>query len=348
MKSHSIRKILLIRFSSLGDIIMTTAMIRCVRLAYPNAQIDMIVRADFLDLIRDNPHLNAKIGLDRRSGFRGLVALYHRIQSERYDLIYDAHRSLRTLFMMPFLRARHKAYFAKHYLRRNLSLVFKLPWLKGMGRFLERYITPLHKYGVRYDGLGPEMFTSIEKDEAVQKKMPLPGPKDAIWVGLIPSAQWPGKRWPIRHFRSTVEKIVEGTNWKVFVFGGKSDGFCHEIVSGLPADRVVNGQGKLSISETASILKKCRFVIANDTGLMHMADALNVPQVLIFGPTSADLGCLPFHPLTQIAERSLWCRPCSKNGEAPCIRLRRVCLEDLPPSNVFSLALTLAKKIARK
>jgi lipopolysaccharide heptosyltransferase II len=329
------RKILLLRFSSLGDIVMTTAMIRCVRARFPRAQIDMAVREDFLGLIADNPHLDRKLSLSRGSGVRGLLALLKDINRERYDLVYDAHRSLRTLFLMPLIRAGGKRYYRKRYLKRNLALTFKLPFLKGEKRFLEKFVEPLYAEGVRYDGGGPEIFIDTSIDAVAKQKAQLPTTAHRR-IGVIPNAQWQGKRWPLEKFRGLIEKLVKDTSHQVVVFGGPEDTFCEKLVDQMPRDRVFNLQGKLNLRETSAILKTCDLVVANDTGLMHMADALGVPSVLILGPTSGDLGCLPFHPRAQIVERDLWCRPCSKNGQAPCIRGRRICLEEIPVESVWS------------
>jgi heptosyltransferase-2 len=338
----SLRKICLIRFSSLGDIVMATPLIRCARRAFPKAQIDMVVREDFLDLIRHNPHLDNKIGLPRGSGLRGLKELRERLNHERYDLIYDAHRSLRTLWLMPRLRADYRVYYKKHYFRRNLSLTFKLPWMRGMPRMLQRYVEPLEPFGVRYDGGGPELFVDEADRARAVAKIALPRHPGPLTVGLIPSAQWPGKRWPIGNFRKVLERLVADTRFSAMVFGGPEDTFCASLCEGLPADRVVNAQGPLTIAESAALISRCGLVVANDTGMMHVADALGVPPVLILGPTSEELGCLPFHPKSEILEQQLWCRPCSKNGEAPCIRRRRYCLERTSPENVFHALLRLA------
>jgi len=318
----TIRKILILRFSSLGDIVMTTAMVRAMRQRFPLARIDMVVREDFLDLIRENPHLDGKIGLPRGSGMKGLLELRSRLKKERYDLIYDAHRSLRTRFLVPLLPAEHKAYYPKHYLRRALALTFKLRILPRT-RFLEKFIEPLLPFGVVYDGKGPEMYASAEARTTALQKVPVP---QGRLVGVVPSAQWPGKRWPLDRFRATLEKLLATTNYAFVVLGGREDTFCTELCAGLPAARVVNAQGKLSLAESIAMVGECKLVIANDTGLMHVADAMGIPSVLFLGPTSAELGCLPFHPETKVLEHDLWCRPCSKNGQAPCIRKERFCL----------------------
>lgn len=339
------KKILVLRFSSLGDIVMTTAMVRALRKRFPSAQIDMVVRRDFLDVIKHNPHLNQKIGLDRKEGWRGLFRMARAINQEKYDLIYDAHRSLRTLLLMPFLKAPEKAYYKKHYVRRNLALLFKLPLLKKSKRFLEKFIEPLARYGVSYDGLGPEMVVAEEARASAFAKFPSLKEATSL-VGIVPSAQWRGKRWPLPYFRSLLKKLLIQNDSTYVIFGGPSDTFCENIYYGLPVDHVVNTQGKLSIAECAAVIEKCDYVIANDTGLMHVADALNIPTLSFLGPTSGELGCLPFHRRSVILEKDLWCRPCSKNGQAPCIRAKRYCLTDITPDEAFSAAVQLHKAIS--
>lgn len=333
------KKILILRFSSLGDVIMTTAMIRCLRTAYPGARIDMIVRQDFLDLIQFNPHLSHAWGLPRQSGVRGLLRLLRDINAVGYDMVYDAHRSLRTRLLLPWIRAGKKARFDKQYLRRALLMTFKLP-LVSERRFLERFVDPLHRWGVRYDGGGPEVHIDSGSEASALAKCGLVA-DGRPRIGIVPSAQWDGKRWPAERFREVIQKLLVHTGDQILVFGGPQDTFCTSICEGLDAQRVINTQGRLSLLESGALLRVCSMVIANDTGLMHLADALGVPSVLIFGPTSAEMGCLPFHPQSRIVENKLWCRPCSKNGQAPCIRSRRWCLELTTADRVLSEALAL-------
>lgn len=342
-----IQKILIFRFSSLGDIVMATPMIRVLRQKYPYAQIDMVVREDFLDLVKHNPHLDAKIVLNRKEGISGVFKLLKRLNREHYDVIYDAHRSLRTLFLMPFLRAEKKLYFDKMYIRRSFALTLKLRLLKHLPRTLVRYIEPLKEIGVTYDQKGPEVFfTEAEKESALSKSGLKK--KGAMLVGIIPSAQWPGKRWPDMRFRELLQKLLNDSRFQFIVFGGKADSFCDEICKGLPEDRVLNAKGKLTIAECAALINDCSFVIANDTGLMHVADALNVPSLLFLGPTSKELGCLPYHPKAVVLEHDLWCRPCSKNGEAPCIRKERYCLTMTTTEMAYQATLQLASQVGPK
>lgn len=348
-RAESIRKILVLRFSSLGDVVMTTAMVRSLRRRFPTARIDFAVREDFLALLDKNPALDRVFALPRRGGWKGLVRFTKELRAENYDLVYDAHRSLRSRFMLPWLKAKFVRRFSKHYLRRALALTFKLPLLDGR-RFLDRFIDPLKDLGVREDVLGPEVHYEARKLSAALAKLRLGAPPPQGWIALIPSAQWPGKRWPENRFHEVLQKLLASTPYDFVIFGGPEDHFCQTIETALPNSlrkRVHQGQGLLDLREAIALLSTCRFTIANDTGMMHVADALHVPSVLIFGPTSSALGCEPFHPLSIVVENKLWCRPCSKNGEAPCIRSQRFCLTLTDASRVAEAALTLDRRLSR-
>ena len=313
-------------------------MIRCLRTRFPEARIDMVVRDDFHALIAHNPHLDLKIGFARSSGAWGLFRLWNQLKKNDYDLVYDAHFTLRSRLLTLFLRPRVSVHLQKHYLRRALSLTLKLPLMRHFDRLLNRYIEPLKEFGVTFDGKGPELFGPGQELLYRRQSRTVPLPV----LGLIPSAAWPGKRW--NQFGPLAKLVVEKTDWKIVLFAGPNDGFCAHLLDGLDPARVKNLQGRLSLPDTMLGLLDCDFVVANDTGLMHMADALGVPPVVVLGPTSRELGCLPFHPLSRVVEKSLWCRPCSKNGQAPCIRGRRYCLE-IEPNTVFEAARAVVEQL---
>jgi len=109
-----IQSILILRFSSLGDIVMTTPMIRALRRQFPYARIDMVVREDFIDIIKNNPHLDQKIAFPKKGGTGALLKLIQHLRKTHYDLVYDAHKSLRTALLMPFINATHKRYYQTH------------------------------------------------------------------------------------------------------------------------------------------------------------------------------------------------------------------------------------------
>jgi ADP-heptose:LPS heptosyltransferase len=320
---------------------MTTPLIRSLRKRFPYARIDMVVREDYGDLVKYNPHLDTVILFPHDKGVITLLTLARRLSRERYDIIYDVHRSLRSRLLMLAVSGGTKLRYPRQYFRRALMLIFKITRLQSTIRLAIRWFGPLARFDVHYDFKATEIFVSSEAKSAVIQKFPELASKDS-WVGLVPSARWPGKRWPEANVRKLVQQILDKTPWRLLIFAGPEDGFCSSIAE--KSDRVLHAMG-LSLAEVGAALNVCSFVVANDTGLMHMADALGKPVVLILGPTTIHLGCKPFHPLSRIVEKeSLWCRPCSKNGQAPCIRGHRHCL-DIPVDEVMGHVLSLGRNL---
>ena len=329
-------KILILRFSSLGDITMATAIPRLLRTKFPDAQIDMAVREDYHDLVEWNPHLTNKIYLSRGEGFKGLLQLTERIKSTKYDLIIDAHRSLRSMFICLATPGVEKIYFNKRTLKRLILILFKISLFKEIDLQIVEYIKPLKKYGIEYDGAGTEVFIPNNIKDKVKSVLSsrIPSYRKKKLIGLVPSAQWPGKRWSSGSFDALAGMIVEKLNADVIMIGGKSDHFCADIAA--KYKNVYSFAGQFSIAESAAALSECDVVIANDTGMMHVAEAVGKDVIGIMGPTSYEFGCYPFRKTSRVVELDMWCRPCSKNGQGPCIRWgQRPCLNNITPEMVF-------------
>jgi len=331
-----ILKILIIRYSSLGDITMATVLPRHLRKRFPNAKIDMTVREDFRELIEWNPYLDEKIYIPRDQDIKTLIGIALDVRARKYDLIVEAHRSLRSrvvCLLNPFVK---KALFNKKSIRRFLLIYFKINMLKNAKKQMIEYLEPLKKYGITYDGKGTEVFFSKEVMEDVKKqfsstikdfgKRPL--------VALAPSAHWPGKRWSAENFKVLCGKILDNFDVDIIILGGVNDHFCNDIAK--PYSRVYSFAGAFSIAGSAAALSLCKLSVCNDTGMMHVSEAVGVDTIGIMGPTSKEFGCYPYRPGSKAVELDMWCRPCSKNGSGICIRMgKRPCLNDISPEMVY-------------
>ncbi|MEI6092567.1 MAG: glycosyltransferase family 9 protein [bacterium] len=337
-------KILIIRFSSLGDIAMATALPRVLRKKFSSAMIDMVVREDFKDLIEYNPYLNDKIYLSRGAGLSGLFKLTKQIRQNKYDLIIDSHRSLRSFFICLFTPGVTKTYFNKRTLKRLLLIFLKINLFKKVDCQMIEYIKPLEKYGINYDGKGTEIFIPenirTKTKDLLSKK--IPDFKKKKLIGLVPSAQWPGKRWPSDYFDKLAGMIVDKLDSDVLIVGGKDDVFCSDIAR--KNKRVYSFAGELDVFGSAIALSECDAVVSNDTGMMHVAEAVGKDVIGIMGPTSYEFACYPYRDGSRTVELNLWCRPCSKNGQGLCIRMgKRPCLNDINPDMVFEELLEFLK-----
>jgi len=329
-------KILILRFSSLGDIAMATALPRHLRKRFPDAQIDMAVREDYKELVEWNPYLNDKLYIARHEGFCGLWKLTKEVRRRKYDLIIDAHRSIRSSFVCmlnPFVK---KVYFNKRTFKRLILIFFKLNLFKKVDLQIVEYLKPLSKLGINYDGLGTEIFVPSKINNKVSEMLntmiPTMGAK--LLVGIVPSAQWPGKRWPVDKFMGLTRILSEKIDCNIVIVGGGKDSFCDDIAA--VAENAYSLAGKVSMIESAVALSLCDIVVANDTGMMHVAEAVGTDVIGIMGPTSYEFGCYPYRSTSRVVELDMWCRPCSKNGKGPCIMLgKRPCLNCITPDMVF-------------
>ncbi|MFH1223073.1 MAG: glycosyltransferase family 9 protein [Pseudomonadota bacterium] len=329
-------RILIIRFSSLGDITMATAMPRVLRKKFPDAEIDFATAEEFKDVIEWNPYLDKKMYLSRGGGIGELFRVLREIKSNKYDVIIDAHRSIRSTIICMLTPSVKKLYLNKRTLQRLLLIYLKLNVFKRIELQIVEYIKPLKRLGVFYDGKGTEIFIPADVKERVKKAMLVKiknfGQKKL--VGFVPSAHWPGKRWSVDNFKDLAGLITKELGADIIIVGGKKDTFCADIARSY--DNVHSFAGEFGIAESAAALSMCELVVANDTGMMHVAEAVEVDVVSIMGPTSYEFGCYPHRPKSRVVEIDMWCRPCSKNGQGVCIRSgKRPCLNDVTPEMVL-------------
>ncbi len=333
-------KILILRFSSLGDIVMSTALPRVLKNTFSGSNIHMAVRSDFRDLIEWNNNIDRKIYLEKNEGLRGLVKLIKSIKTEKYDLIIDAHKSMRSSLICLFTPGVRKVYFNKRTLKRLVLIFFKINLFSKIDLQILEYIKPLKKLGVSYDDKGTKIFLpqdAIDKADKILRE--LINKKNTKIIGMVPGAHWPGKRWPAYKFRCLAGLIEKNMDAIVLIVGAKKDLFCDDIVKGY--SKVFSFAGKLSMIESAAMLSKCDVVISNDTGMMHVAEAVGSDVIGLMGPTSREFGCYPYRETSRVIELKMWCRPCSKNGKGLCIRFgKRPCLNNIEPASVFE---TLSK-----
>lgn len=337
------KKILIIRFSSIGDIVQCLSV--ASRLAELNAEIHWVTRADLSLLLDAHPSLHRIFRLERREGFSGLLRLIFELRRQNYTHIYDAHNNLRSRLItwalgIPFING-HLPWHGPRILRRNLHrwkrfllLRFHKDLFRKPASGQRDLLEALTKWGLS-ESLPPtpvifcgQKFESAARARLAAKNWP-------SVMGLVPSAAYELKRWPIESF---AELIASLPNEKFWIFGGPDDHFLEALVKVAP-DRVENLAGKLNLAETAGHVAICKSVVANDTGVLHIAEQLGRPTIALMGP--APFG-FPSRPTTKILERDLYCRPCSKHGQGPCVNPEfQKCLRDIRAPEVIAKLQTL-------
>lgn len=343
--------IVILRFTSLGDVVKATILPRVIRARYPGARITMVTAEAHLPLIEANPHLDRAIGFQRRAGLGGLRRLARELRAERVDLVVDVHRSLRSRLLAAWLGAPRVPY-RKHSMARYLLVHFGWSWFRASLRKDQEFVEALGVFGVRDDGRGTEIsLARVLDDLSVAKRFAEPLAAIRRWreagrpvIGIAPVAAWELKRWPLEHVRALMEAYVRETQGGIVLFGGAGDRDVPPLAVGLEAHAVAIAGGA-SLLESAWFASQCDAMIANDTGMSHLAEAVGRDAIVLFGPTSEEWGYFPVRPGSRVMERGLHCRPCTRMGEGRCTHpLHKACLVTITPESVLAALLDVLRK----
>lgn len=342
-----IKKVLIIRFSSFGDVLQTLSVAGRIGLEWPEAEIHWVTRSEFTPLIQDHPNVFKVWSLEKKNGLTGLIYLAKILKRQNFTHIYDAHNNLRSRFLSILLGGilfwkrvvgaqtllRRPIYRFKRFLLFRFKInLFPQPF-NGQAALLK----PLKAWGLSTEAPGlPQLYlkSTPKQDEPTDSNQStielLELPKQ--FIALAPSAAFFLKRWPIEHFKKLIRLLPDNS---FVILGGPDDTFCEELHQ-LDPTRVLNLSGKLTLLQSSKVVAKAQLLIANDTGLMHVAEQTGIPCIALMGP--APFG-FPSRPMTRVLEISLPCRPCSKHGQGPCINPEfHKCMKDIRPELVASEA----------
>lgn len=329
MNLSKINKILIIRLSSLGDVLLTTPLIRTLKSSYPNLQIDFIVRSEYESTLKFNPNINNLITLERNYKKEKVRS---QIIKENYDLIVDLQNNLRSRYLTHGYSLKTVRY-KKPYLSRILLVKLKINRFKQVIPIPVRYANSLPNFELDQKGL--ELFVPEgEKSEIADDKV----------IGLCPGSRHLTKMWPKEYFIELGNQLIK-SNYKVALFGGKDDmAICNDIST--KVDGALDLSNNNNLIKLAVNMRACKAVVCNDSGLMHSALALNIPVVSIFGSTVKEFGFFPYKGKNIVLENNLLsCRPCSHIGLDKCPKNHLDCLNKITPITVLEAVKKITNKI---
>jgi len=322
LKLNAVRKLLIVRLSSLGDILLTTPMIRTIKNQYPGIEIDFVLRKEFHDLLRLNTCINNIFFYD--SNKEEVGRLGSMINDNGYDLIVDLQNNFRSKILLkkpgcPVIS------FRKNDLKKFLLVHFKINLLKNSLSIAERYAQTVEDFELDNEGLN--LFTD--------KKPFLFNDSDKNKIGLCPGAKHLTKRWT-KEYYIALGKLLEQNGYQVILFGGKDDKLlCSEIENQLVNS--INLCNDNDILQTAADMEKCKTIFCNDSGLMHTAAAMKIPVIAFFGSTVKEFGFSPYKSKSLVMENNnLSCRPCSHIGRNECPKKHFKCMLELSPQLAFN------------
>lgn len=331
-----INKILVFRLSSIGDIVLTSALVRTLRKKYPQAQIDFVIKKQFASLIQHNPHINTVYSIDKEEGFSGLKSLTQKLRSEKYDVFLDIHKNFRSLYVRSRSGAKYKFKYKKHVFKRSMLIQFGMDLYNPPRPVYKRFIDTAAALGVEDDGLGTEFYLPDAKRKSIEQLLEQNGATNKRLIVVCPGASFTNKQWLPEGFSEVANRLSDDVNNAVVVVGGMAEYEIGEHIRAQSGWRVLSFCGKLDLLESAALLEKASVVCANDTGMLHIAEALNVPVVGIYGPTVQQFGFFPILPQSKVVEvKNLKCRPCTKMGKNNCPKKHFNCMKQISADRVY-------------
>jgi heptosyltransferase II len=321
-------KILIFRQSSLGDVILTLPVLDRLREKYPNCQIDYVTKTVYAPIIRFHPAIASVYTFDNEHPFNKVVS---NVASQKYDLLIDLQANLRSCILGVSLFPIRKLRYKKRRLAREM--VVRRSHLKlAVDHTIMAYLAALRPLGIEAKLSPPVMSMPPEACSFAEEYLSKLPDKSKL-IAFCPGARHYEKRWPASQFRAVAEKLLKNPEVAIIVFSAEGDKFERNLGINHPRLLVSNKPGLL---EAGALLSHCRVALTNDSGLMHLANAVGTRALAIFGPTNPRLGFSPSLPGSKVICDDVICSPCSVHGKRPCYQPQKYCFDKITPERVVS------------
>lgn len=329
----------ILRFSSLGDVVLQTSVITWLKQTYSrDLKITFVTSNEFKDLVTGHPDIQRVLTFDRRAGEK-LAGLARKIRElhakEPITLLLDLHSTTRSTLLRLMLPTLPRLVVDKRRIER--FFLVRVPGWKGWTRWkffgLE---VQVERTARDWEGIlmapfkrGNRPLTEMPAVDRIHHKKP--------YVVFAPVASFESKRWPMDYFVTLARQFLDDERWKNFdlvIVAGPQDLHCSAF-NVIQDPRLLNLQGKTKLKESIAWMQEARVVVGNDSGMNHIAEAANVPVITLFGPTHEGFGFAPHLPTSTAMSVNVWCRPCSATGSRKCFRSEQVCMKLLTPEKVW-------------
>jgi len=313
-------KVLVIRFSSIGDVVLTTPIIRALKNQLPNATIHYITKVQNKGILEHNPYIDQLFTIQK-----SISECVEHLKKQHYDLVVDLHKNTRTLSLKKQLGVPSLT-FPK--LNLEKWLLVNLKWNKMPNlHIVDRYFMAVKSLGVTNDQLPCDYFIPVHEKVATESVWHI---KEKSYLAIAIGAQFATKRMNVE----LLEKIIAPLTHPIVLVGGKTDvDFAEKLIQRFPEKKLISACGSFSLSQSASIVQQAKAILTNDTGLMHIASCFEIPTISVWGSTVPQFGMYPYFPRTKEAfsmhqVENLHCRPCSKIGFQNCPKKHFSCMNE--------------------
>ncbi len=319
-------KVLVIRFSSIGDIVLTTPVVRCLKQQHKDVVVHYLTKSAYAAILMNNPYIDKMYLFDD-----DLDAVTEKLKEEKYDVIVDLHHNLRTMRVKKALNVKSHS-FPKLNVQKWLLTNLKINMMPDKS-IVERYFETVMPLGITNDGKGLDYFL---RDDKKLSDSDIPVSHWGGYVGCVIGGSYNTKKLPVEQWRKFCELIP----YPVILLGGPEDRDDGLAIAEQDRIKIYNSCGKFNLTESAELVKIARVIITNDTGMMHVAAAFKKPIVSLWGNTSPDMGMFPYYGFNNLKERvapesvimemkKLGCHPCSKLGYNRCPKGHFKCMRQL-------------------
>ncbi|HRP02801.1 MAG TPA: glycosyltransferase family 9 protein [Candidatus Kapabacteria bacterium] len=336
-------KFLIIRLSSMGDIVLTTKLIRNIKLNYPNSEIYFVCNHEYIDILKYNIYID-KLGSYTKNSSENITKLKDDIEAFAPDLAIDLQSNTRSKHLLSNIH--HIVSYDK---RRLYKLM--LVYTKHINQQLNIPIPEIYSKAIKLvlpdfeeDDKGLEFW--IESDKLKEQYTPFYKNYSEIKqlrIAVAPGAHFKTKQWLPEYFIELINLLKLKYDCNIIILGGKSEYDLCTYISNKTNSPSYAGQ--TSIYESAKLIDECNLMICNDTGLMHIAAARQIPVAVFFGSSVQELGFTPYKVANIILEQKLWCRPCSHIGRKKCPLLHFNCMKKTTPKFAFDKIIRLINNL---
>jgi heptosyltransferase II len=321
--------ILVIRFSSLGDVVMASAVVEALRRKFPRSHITMLTRAVYAPVFKRDRRIDVLMGIPAGKTPFQITGML----GGKYSAVVDLHGSLRSRIVASLLKSPLKLTVKKHSLSRRLMILSRNRFRRKFDT-LGSYLEILEPLGI-ITRILPCLKPGEDALEAAGKLLEKIGNSDhGKLIGLAPGSQHRMKRWPEDSWARLADNLQVRGDIPVFIGDNADQGYIDAIRGMMKRD--VASLAGCNLSLTIGIISRLDGLVTNDSGPMHIAGALGIPFAALFGPTHPDLGFVPGYPYGAVLHSGIPCSPCSVHGQTPCRLKKRKCMEAITPESALN------------
>ncbi|HHE38232.1 MAG TPA: lipopolysaccharide heptosyltransferase II [Candidatus Cloacimonetes bacterium] len=322
-------RILIIHTAFIGDIILITPLIKYTKQVFPKAAVDVLVIPQTRGILQNNPYLKKILVFDKRKNkIAHFLQTISNLKRRNYEIVFLPHSSLTTALLAFFSGIKIRIGFDRWLAAKFLTK--KIPFYKGKHR-IEKNLDLLKAFSNRKYDIQTELFPSKNDIEKAGKFLSKVNQRRKR-IAIAPGSVWQTKCWSESYYKILAERLVE-KGFSIIMTGSSEEReLCQRI---LPKKNAINLAGQTSILESAAILEKCDLLVCNDSGALHLANAMKTDVFAIFGPTVKNIGYYPIRENDFVFEHDLDCRPCGSHGGKKCPLDHHNCMKLIEPEMIL-------------